>query len=58
VAPNETIQLIRGFGPNTIDLNAIADWLTEHKIKTVATHAPTEIDNRDHYQQYSNETKP
>ena len=36
VAPNETTQLVRGFGNYTIDLHAIADWLSEHKIKTVA----------------------
>jgi len=36
VAPNETTQLVRGFGNYTVDLHAIADWLTEHKIKTVA----------------------
>jgi transposase len=36
VATNETTQLVRGFGNYTVDLHAIADWLTEHKIKTVA----------------------
>ena len=36
VAANETIQLVRGFGNYTVDLHAIADWLAEHKIKTVA----------------------
>ena len=36
VAPNETTQLVKGFGNYTIDLHAIADWLSEHKIKTVA----------------------
>lgn len=36
VSTNETTQLVRGFGNYTIDLHAIADWLTEHKIKTVA----------------------
>lgn len=36
VAPNETTQLVRGFGNYTVDLHAIADWLSEHKIKTVA----------------------
>ena len=36
VASNETTQLVRGFGNYTVDLHAIADWLTEHKIKTVA----------------------
>ena len=41
VAANETIQLVRGFGNYTVDLHAIADWLAEHKIKTVATPAPT-----------------
>jgi hypothetical protein len=41
VAANETTQLVRGFGNYTVDLYAIADWLTEHKIKTVATPAPT-----------------
>ena len=36
VVTNETTQLVRGFGNYTVDLNAIAEWLTEHKIKTVA----------------------
>ena len=36
VASNETTQLVRGFGNYTVDLHAIADWLTEYKIKTVA----------------------
>jgi transposase len=36
VAANEATQLVRGFGNYTVDLHAIADWLTEHKIKTVA----------------------
>lgn len=36
VAPNETTQLVRGFGNYTVDLHAIADWLTEHHIKTIA----------------------
>lgn len=36
VATNETTQLVRGFGNYTIDLQAIAEWLTEHKIRTVA----------------------
>lgn len=36
VAPNETTQLVKGFGNYTVDLQAIADWLGEHKIKTVA----------------------
>jgi transposase len=36
VAPNESTQLVRGFGNYTVDLHTIADWLTEHKIKTVA----------------------
>jgi transposase len=36
VAAGETTQLVRGFGNYTIDLHAIADWLAEHKIKTVA----------------------
>jgi len=36
VAVNENTQLVRGFGNYTVDLNAIADWLTEHKIETVA----------------------
>jgi len=36
VAANETTQLVRGFGNYTIDLQAIADWLSEHKVKTVA----------------------
>src|SRR5512137_21385 len=36
VAADETTQLVRGFGNYTVDLHAIADWLTEHKIKTVA----------------------
>jgi len=36
VAVNESIQLVRGFGNYTVDLHAIAEWLSEHKIKTVA----------------------
>lgn len=36
VSTNETTQLVRGFGNYTIDLHAIAAWLAEHKIKTVA----------------------
>jgi transposase len=36
VAANETTQLVRGFGNYTVDLHAIADWLKEQKIKTVA----------------------
>jgi transposase len=36
VAPNETTQLVRGFGNYTVDLHAIAAWLSEHKIKSVA----------------------
>lgn len=36
VAADESIQLVRGFGNYTVDLHAIADWLTEHKIRTVA----------------------
>ena len=36
VAANESTQLVRGFGNYTVDLHAIADWLTEHKVKTVA----------------------
>jgi transposase len=36
VVANETTQLVRGFGNYTVDLHAIVDWLTEHKIKTVA----------------------
>lgn len=36
VTANETTQLVRGFGNYTIDLQSIADWFTEHKIKTVA----------------------
>jgi transposase len=36
VAPNETTQLVRGFGNYTVDLHAIAAWLAEHGIKTVA----------------------
>jgi transposase len=36
VAPSETTQLVRGFGNYTVDLHAIADWLAEHKVKTVA----------------------
>ncbi len=41
VAADETTQLVRGFGNYTVDLHVIADWLTEHQIKTVATPAPT-----------------
>ena len=36
VASNATTQLVRGFGNYTVDLQAIANWLTEHKVKTVA----------------------
>jgi hypothetical protein len=36
VAPSETTQLVRGFGNYTVDLHAIAAWLVEHDIKTVA----------------------
>lgn len=36
VATNPSTQLVRGFGNYTVDLHAIADWLTEHCIKTVA----------------------
>jgi transposase len=36
VAADETTQLVRGFGNYTVDLHGIADWLAEHKIKTVA----------------------
>ena len=36
VAANESTQLVRGFGNYTVDLHAIADWLTEHKTRTVA----------------------
>jgi transposase len=36
VAANETTQLVRGFGNYTVDLHAIADWFSEHEIKTVA----------------------
>jgi len=36
VAANESTQLVRGFGNYTVDLHAIADWLAEHKIETVA----------------------
>lgn len=36
VAANESIQLVRGFGNYTVDLHAIADWLAEHKVETVA----------------------
>ncbi len=36
VVSNETTQLVRGFGNYTVDLHTISDWLTEHKIKTVA----------------------
>lgn len=36
VAVNEATQLVRGFGNYTIDLHAIADWLMEHQVKTVA----------------------
>jgi hypothetical protein len=41
VAANESTQLVRGFGNYTLDLHAIADWLAEHKVETVATPAPT-----------------
>jgi transposase len=36
VAANESTQLVRGFGNYTVDLHAIADWLAEHKVGTVA----------------------
>src|SRR3972149_6852806 len=36
VAPNEATQLVRGFGNYTVDLHAIAAWLAEHKVETVA----------------------
>jgi len=36
VAVNESTQLVRGFGNYTVDLHAIADWLSEHKVETVA----------------------
>jgi hypothetical protein len=36
VAANESTQLVRGFGSYTVDLHAIADWLAEYKIETVA----------------------
>ncbi len=36
VAPSETTQLVRGFGNYTVDLHAIAAWLAEHGVKTVA----------------------
>lgn len=36
VAANEATQLVRGFGNYTVDLHAIADWLAEHHIRTVA----------------------
>ncbi len=36
VAANESVQLVQGFGNYTVDLHAIADWLAEHKVETVA----------------------
>jgi len=36
VTANETTQLVRGFGNYTVDLESIADWFTEHNVKTVA----------------------
>jgi transposase len=36
VAANESVQLVRGIGNYTVDLHAIADWLAEHKVETVA----------------------
>lgn len=36
VAANETTQLVRGFGNYTVDLHAIAGWLAEHQIRSVA----------------------
>jgi len=36
VAVNESTQLVRGFGNYTVDLHAIAVWLAEHKVETVA----------------------
>ncbi len=34
--PDDT-QLVRAFGTYTIDLYALAEWLSEHHIETVAT---------------------
>jgi transposase len=36
VAANESTQLVRGFGNYTVDLHAIAAWLAEYKVETVA----------------------
>ena len=36
VAANESVQLVRGFGNYTVDLHAIAAWLAEYKVETVA----------------------
>lgn len=33
--PDQT-QIVRSFGTYTADLNAIADWLVEHGIQTIA----------------------
>lgn len=36
VSGGDEVQLVKGFGNYTVDLKAIAQWLDEHKIKTVA----------------------
>jgi hypothetical protein len=36
VAGENNTQIVKAFGNYTVDLHAIADWLTEHKVKTVA----------------------
>ena len=41
VPDGDEIQLVKGFGNYTVDLKAIAQWFSDHKIKTVATPAPT-----------------
>ena len=41
VPGGEGVQLVRSFGNYTADLKAMAGWFREHKIKTVATPAPT-----------------
>jgi hypothetical protein len=41
VSGGDEVQLVKGFGNYTVDLKSIVRWFHEHKIKTVATPAPT-----------------
>ena len=41
VAGKNSTQIVKGFGNYTVDLQSIGDWLKVHKVKTVATPAPT-----------------